>query len=971
MIGYRSIMSAILAAFIAVLPAAFAMWSGHQILALNDNATVPERLFASRVRNGFVTGMCGALVAAIAFQHLPWALALLVFTRMGASYSFRKQLHRDRWGFVTYFSFFSRLTLAAFGFWLLLALTPWFVWKAEPFQWAVAGVFAVVLLAWNEGYGLVFRAVLRARPIDDPTLVARFDEMRGRCSGLPVVSLEQVDLRGGTFVNAAALPSIWRPAVLLSSTLVECLNRDETTAIIAHELAHLEYFNLRRLWWLHLQSYALIAVGTLMAPVVGIVAPHARTAVFAFWPVLLVAAMAVRQRHRRAHETASDLRAIALTGNADTLIRALARIHSLARLPRRWDAERERHASHPSLARRIQAIRNASGTAPPTLSKTATFLASDAAASATFSNERLIWREGASTEHAMDYGRLTTLRVDARRSGAACLVAVDVEHRRWEMLLRDEDVARLQVTLDIVDTHLAAAAPPPAVVRHLPRVLALLTLTLAMPLGQLAVVLIGAAAVAWPSQPVIAATGVASLGGFLLAWRDQGLWLNGRPHWTACALLASGLALAAVAVANRREQLAPQVSRFAGLVAGLILVACGAAAVAADPLDLHHAAYTWSWVAVLMFALSGTVALETRRALRYASVALALAGLSFVYLGSTGFLDRFVTDPFVAPARAAAVTTVTPSVLTEVSLPFEVSSLRLSPAGRYIAVTTEDRKEQTTIHAGRVGDSLMALSADEAAFVDERRLLLLERLSSTSRLRLIDLARGPDDVWTLSVSVQRARLLLDRASQRWSLLGWSASGDVATATGVVGEDTVGNLGWKRPDVPVALISASSSEVLGIESTTSRGRFGVGRRAVSVLWSVTDRGPSAWLTTRLELGCEPLATRGESALCMAFDGARTRLFDVNPVTRRLKALVSVDGRLIRGGEESRAGWVAGWTNAGPVMVHTTAGTAVRLNGRDGSQPNMLAMADSVIGAVFPNQNGSTLRLYDRETIEVLR
>ena len=172
------------------------------------------------------------------------------------------------------------------------------------------------------------------------------------------------------------------------------------------------------------------------------------------------------------------------------------------------------------------------------------------------------------------------------------------------------------------------------------------------------------------------------------------------------------------------------------------------------------------------------------------------------------------------------------------------------------------------------------------------------------------MARGPDDVWTLSVLVQRARLLLDRASQRWSLLGWNAPGDIATATGIVGEDTVGNLGWKRPEARVALISASSSEVLGVESTTIRGRFGVGRQPVSVLWSITDRGPSAWLTTRLELGCEPFATRGEAALCMAYDGARTRLFEVNPVTRRLNALVSVDGRFVRRGDESQAGWVAG-------------------------------------------------------------
>ena len=207
---------------------------------------------------------------------------------MGASYSFRKQLHHETWGFGTYFSFFARLMLAVFGFWLLLAMTPWFVSKAEPYQWAVAGVFATVLLAWNEGYGIVFRAVLRARPVDDPEIVARFEEMRARCSGLPAVSLEQVDLRGGAFINAVALPSIWRPAVLLSSTLVDRMDRDETVAIVAHELAHLEYFNLRRLWWLNLQGFALIAVGTVMAPVIRVVAPNASTAVFALWPALLL-----------------------------------------------------------------------------------------------------------------------------------------------------------------------------------------------------------------------------------------------------------------------------------------------------------------------------------------------------------------------------------------------------------------------------------------------------------------------------------------------------------------------------------------------------------------------------------------------------------------------------------------------------------------------------------------------------------
>jgi hypothetical protein len=806
---------------------------------------------------------------------------------------------------------------------------------------------------------------MRAKSVDDPALVARFEDMRARCSGVPAVTVEQVDLRGGMFVNAVALPSIRRPAVLLSSSLVEHMDGDETAAIVAHELAHLEYFNVRRLWWFNLQGYALIAIAALMAPVVAIVAPGARTVIFGLWPAVLLASLAVRARNRQAHETSSDLRAIALSGGADPLIRALTRLHSLARLPRRWDSERERHASHPSLARRIQAIRDASGLAPPSLGEAAVFRASDDSATVTFRDDRLVWREGALTEHAIDYRRLTMLRVDPRRSDAAYLVAFDSAHRRWEIPLRREDVARLQATLDIVDTRLATAAPPLGVMRPLPRLLALLTLILAAPIGQLAVVVIGAVAAAWPSQPAVAAASLASLGGFVLAWRDHGLRFLVSQHGMPLGLFACGVLLAVVAVVNKREQLSPQVSRFAGLLAALILVVCGAAAVVdGDAFDLHHVAQGWSWMSVLMLALAGSIALERQRAIRYTSAALAIAALLVTYVGSGSFLDRFVSDPFLAPAPAVVMKTVSPAPLAEMSIPFEVSSLRLSPEGRYIAVGTEDESERTTIHAGRVGGSLTAFSADDAAFVDERGLLMIERVSGVTTLRLVDLARGADDLWMLSVPVQRARLTLDRASQRWSLLGWNASGDIATATGIVGQETVANLAWKRPDAHVALVSASSSEVLGFESTTIPGRFGERHRAVSRLWSITDGGSSVWTTTRLDLRCGALSTRGEAALCLAFDGGRTRLFEVNPVARRLRALASVDGRFFRRGDDNAAGWIAGWSSLGSVLLQPATGKAIRIDGRDGSRAYELAVADNVIGAVFSNETGSVVRLYNR-------
>src|SRR5262249_7360109 len=159
------------------------------------------------------------------------------------------------------------------------------------------------------------------------------------------------------------------------------------------------------------------------------------------------------------------------------------------------------------------------------------------------------------------------------------------------------------------------------------------------------------------------------------AWQKQGLWVNDDLHWTAFALLVCAIALGAVAFANRREQLAPQVSKFAGLLAALILVTSGAVAIiSGDFLDLHHAARTWSWESVLVLAHAGAMALERRRWLREASVALGVAGLVFIYLGSMSFLERFVKDPFVARAPGIVVKTVSPPSLAEASVPFEVST---------------------------------------------------------------------------------------------------------------------------------------------------------------------------------------------------------------------------------------------------------------------------------------------------------
>ena len=63
-------------------------------------------------------------------------------------------------------------------------------------------------------------------------MTLRFAELRKTCN-LPNVSLEQVELRGGSFMNAVAVPSVSDPAVVVTDTLpagLEHVNAKNPTA---------------------------------------------------------------------------------------------------------------------------------------------------------------------------------------------------------------------------------------------------------------------------------------------------------------------------------------------------------------------------------------------------------------------------------------------------------------------------------------------------------------------------------------------------------------------------------------------------------------------------------------------------------------------------------------------------------------------------------------------------------------------
>jgi len=71
-------------------------------------------------------------------------------------------------------------------------------------------------------------------------------------------------------VNAFALASVLTPGVAFTGALAKALDPDEQAAVFAHEVAHLEYFNRRRL----VGGSAVLSVLILLATVGAAVVPQ-------------------------------------------------------------------------------------------------------------------------------------------------------------------------------------------------------------------------------------------------------------------------------------------------------------------------------------------------------------------------------------------------------------------------------------------------------------------------------------------------------------------------------------------------------------------------------------------------------------------------------------------------------------------------------------------------------------------------
>ena len=962
--------STILAATVALVPACIGLWRGWYLARLVNDPALSERIIAGARVRGEVFGCVFVLLVIVWPGYTIWTLPLLVISRMAASYPLRRILYGETWSLGAYLSFFLRLSVGVSGIWVLLGAGPALIGLAGARGWVVAALLGAVLVLWGAKFSTVLRWLVAATPVDDPILLARFARLAESC-GLAATRFDRVDVPGGVFANAVALPARRQPAVLFSGTLLERLDRDEVTAICAHELAHLEYYTPRRLRWVGLATLMLIAVGVLLSPIARIWLGAGEVLTLS-WPILLFGTLLLRAQRRQRHETASDLRAVALTGDADALIRGLTTLHTLARLPRRFDAELERRATHPSLAHRIQAIREASGASPVPLDASVTLASTDADASVTFHEDRLEWKEGSTATHTYSYSRISELRLDVR-GGVTRLVVVAGRHR-WQLPLAAADVARAQAAMDLVDSRMATPAAAPS---HLPiwsRALAVAAVVLAASVGQFALIATALLALFQPASPLTGAAGVTAVAAAVLMWRgptpEWMLWSAGLP------MVLCGMALIVVAIVARRNDTPAATRPLLGVLAVCVaLASCWLLLGGVNVVRLHQGAREWPAATLFPLALAASLALSGMRGRWPAAAAFAIAGVAVWVIGSIGFLDALGGDPLLAPAPPVVLRTMSGSPFAELSTELDISDLRISPTGRSVALATENQHEETTFHVGRTGGPLVPLDADDLVFVDDDRLLLLGRDHDATILREAAIDHGTQIVRQHRLTgVDSARLSFDGLAQQWVVVGITQR-QVVRIAGRIGSDAVDEQRWTLParrHFGAYPLVSSDPDVLMLERRDERGplerllerwwwRLNLARRTTSVLWVLGSGGERELLETRLDLACQHTVVDGP-LVCTAFDGTRTRVFAVDYRQRRVDPLAMMPGQFAAYGGNTR-GWMPGWWESTPMALRLDTAEGIRLPTLPRTAyVSRLAASHNIVAVASTDDRRSIVRLY---------
>ncbi len=805
-----------------LIPAAYRWWLGRQLVRRVADPAFPELRFAQGQRFLVVLAVSVAVGLVVSSAYPVLKIVFAVLAMLVAGFPARRKIFEETWSLPSYLWHTLRFWLALVGVWLLLALAPLLIQAAGPAGLPVAVGLAMVVLLWSHFNASVLPAILGAVELERPELDAGFAEVlsRARC-GSP--RLLRAGHPGGHWVNAFALPSLRRPAVLFSNDLLAALDPAETAAIFGHEVAHLEYFDRRRTVKRALVVVALTAVLLTLVVAFGPDSGVFRAATWV-WPLAVLLFVAGLAAGNQAREHDSDVRAVELTGQAEPLITALVKIHNLMRMPRRWHADGESRQSHPSLAKRLRAIREAAGIdesdGPPDEDLVIRD-ADDPSLIAVLAAERLHWLRGVEAAGSLDttelvqtaadqrsirYRDLTDLRLDVSRKGGPYLKIVDGRGDVMRMALSGEDVERVKGRLERLDLQVRETSPLSAKGRaqeaageRRARLWGVAALLLGvMPFFSLPLLLAGGLLLLQPSRVALALAGGISLGSGLLALRGLPagpLAQSTSPIFLVLLLLVGSALLYEAYARYRRGAREPEAAAkisFLAMAALVVLYALGGVGRLTAPLPMMQLHLWARSSAGLSLALLGLMAalLAGGRRTRVPALAAALLAATVIAAGTRWFRESFGGDPL---GRAAQLLTSQRANLVKVrerQFRNSLVEMRLSPSGMRMAALTANFNDTGWRGADYVFQVEMpdgelrsfAETVDLAFLNDSLIAVLAEGEGDALWLRVVQLA--PEEIIEYEVSLPAVvdpSLRVDPVERRWIVSGTDVEETVAVS----------------------------------------------------------------------------------------------------------------------------------------------------------------------------------------------
>jgi hypothetical protein len=258
------------------------------------------------------------------------------------------------------------------------------------------------------------------------------------------------------------------------------------------------------------------------------------------------------------------------------------------------------------------------------------------------------------------------------------------------------------------------------------------------------------------------------------------------------------------------------------------------------------------------------------------------------------FADRIVRDSFLVRSAPFAARTPALSANASTPAPANASSLRLSRNGaRFLAVVDEDPESEfvkdSRFILGDFQGHRREIAALDAAFIDDRRLLVLTQIGAEVRIALDsgDFVEQPPS-WQEAIELPGATdLSVDSTSGRWSIMS-RTSDRLFRLDGMVGS-VAGRQVWRIPDAlkQRQWLPGNDDDALGwgLEFQDQRIDwwqlfYGAGITHIP-FWPAQfdaldgDRARSLGRTFQ-ETVCQP-GPPGSDVLCFLSDGRTTRIW----------------------------------------------------------------------------------------------